>query len=678
MAKIPIILEAGRADGKLIKTNSIYDDNQEKFLSDKIKEIDDNHNNLNNTVNDLTDTVNNNELDIENKLEEEQNRATNVENNLRETINNITEISGSATTANIVTIDTIPDSSSSNVQQALNELFNADKVLNTTIEEEKAAIIGTDRIAEESVTYDKLQPKIKEVAENMYYVENSEFIKYCCDAYDKLIWWINPDGSIDWAKGIPSPIKTYLESIVSTKVDKIDGKGLIDMLFASSVYYIENKEWAYVILTSDERVLFGIKPNGDVFNGNKQEESNSNSQKRNRTSHQKLIGVIEWDGGVPTDWPDNKGMDEISNEQYQASSFYNSQYPTWREYVKSIYGKYPPMYCSFATFFNTHSEIEPSRQPLNKYYSETTGTDVELGWWQSGYTDEHGELHETEKIEAQIDMASNYGIDYFAMTFYCNSGLPDVSVFNEDDTINEIALKTFPANNFVYQYMSSRNKWKMRFCLILMHDDNLTKRHMYMFAEYVRTHFLNDPQYLYLNSAPLLLQWSGNPTIGNNSNIRFNGSHVLVRRGQTNIGSFDGLFAYGVTNAISDEHLYKKFAERNLNDWKSHLQENRGFCIVNVAAGRDDRGRWGYTKSATGDRDYVEMPTSEEFFDTLKASVDLTEKYGMADVSILIYAWNEFIEGGWLMPTQAEINSEKGFYKLEQIRDIKQYWINNY
>lgn len=50
MAKIPIILEPGRADGKLIKTNSVYDDNQEKFLSD---------------------IVNNNKTDIE-KLSEQR------------------------------------------------------------------------------------------------------------------------------------------------------------------------------------------------------------------------------------------------------------------------------------------------------------------------------------------------------------------------------------------------------------------------------------------------------------------------------------------------------------------------------------------------------------------------------------------------------------------------------
>lgn len=140
MAKIPIILEPGRADGKLIKTNSVYDDNQEKFLSDKIKEIDDNHNNLTDKVNTLTEVVNNNELDIENKLETEKTRATTAENNLRKTINNITKVNENATSANVVTIDTIPNTSSSNVQQALNELFNIDEVLNNAIatEQERA------------------------------------------------------------------------------------------------------------------------------------------------------------------------------------------------------------------------------------------------------------------------------------------------------------------------------------------------------------------------------------------------------------------------------------------------------------------------------------------------------------------------------------------------------------
>ena len=69
MAKIPIILEPGRADGKLIKTNSVYDDNQEKFLSDKIKEIDDNHNTLKDDVNTLTEVVNKREKEQTQKID---------------------------------------------------------------------------------------------------------------------------------------------------------------------------------------------------------------------------------------------------------------------------------------------------------------------------------------------------------------------------------------------------------------------------------------------------------------------------------------------------------------------------------------------------------------------------------------------------------------------------------
>lgn len=71
----------------------------------------------------LDNIINRKNKEIQKELEAEVTRATNAESNLRETINNITEINENATSANIVTIDTIPNTSSSNVQQALNELF---------------------------------------------------------------------------------------------------------------------------------------------------------------------------------------------------------------------------------------------------------------------------------------------------------------------------------------------------------------------------------------------------------------------------------------------------------------------------------------------------------------------------------------------------------------------------
>lgn len=124
MAKIPIILEPGRADGKLIKTNSVYDDNQEKFLSDKIKEIDDNHNTL-------TDTVNNNKIDIETKLETEKTRAITVENTLKE---------------NITTLTNTVNTNNSNINTKLQEEITRAKNSEATIDA-KVDILSEQRIS---------------------------------------------------------------------------------------------------------------------------------------------------------------------------------------------------------------------------------------------------------------------------------------------------------------------------------------------------------------------------------------------------------------------------------------------------------------------------------------------------------------------------------------------------
>lgn len=124
MAKIPIILEPGRADGKLIKTNSVYDDNQEKFLSDKIKEIDDNHNTL-------TDIVNNNKTDIDDKLETEKTRAITVENTLKE---------------NITTLTNTVNTNNSNINTKLQEEITRAKNSETTIDA-KVDILSEQRIS---------------------------------------------------------------------------------------------------------------------------------------------------------------------------------------------------------------------------------------------------------------------------------------------------------------------------------------------------------------------------------------------------------------------------------------------------------------------------------------------------------------------------------------------------
>ena len=49
------------------------------------------------------------------------------------------------------------------------------------------------------------------------YVSNSEYIRAYTDAEGKFLWGIRHDGSIEFAKGVPTPIKKLIEPIVFIK-----------------------------------------------------------------------------------------------------------------------------------------------------------------------------------------------------------------------------------------------------------------------------------------------------------------------------------------------------------------------------------------------------------------------------------------------------------------------------
>lgn len=151
----------------------------------------------------------------------------------------------------------------------------------TAIAEEKAAIMGTDRIADGAVTYDKLQSEIKEVVEGVRYVESPEFIKYYCDADDRLIWWIYPDGSVDWAKGVPAPIQEELKKLEQKIKDNTEGdESVVERVTSNEAsivainealdrkidgVYEDSPEYIKIEKDADERVINAITSDGTNY-----------------------------------------------------------------------------------------------------------------------------------------------------------------------------------------------------------------------------------------------------------------------------------------------------------------------------------------------------------------------------------------------------------------------------
>lgn len=118
-------------------------------------------------------------------------------------------------------------------------------------------------------------------------IESPEFIKAIVDAEDHFLFGIQLDGSIEWGKGIPAPIRAKLQEIINQcqqdktdvleavnaakeelsasitalqegKVDKEEGKSLIEDEVKECFRIIENEEFIKAITDSEDRVLFGF------------------------------------------------------------------------------------------------------------------------------------------------------------------------------------------------------------------------------------------------------------------------------------------------------------------------------------------------------------------------------------------------------------------------------------
>lgn len=129
-------------------------------------------------------------------------------------------------------------------------------------------------------------------------IESPEFIKVIVDAEDHFLLGIQLDGSIEWGKGIPAPIRQRIQEVLNyvgdefaslsdkiesiklelsgslqtyqqttdatlanlqdTKVDKEEGKSLIEDVVKECFRVIENEEFIKAIVDSDDKILFGF------------------------------------------------------------------------------------------------------------------------------------------------------------------------------------------------------------------------------------------------------------------------------------------------------------------------------------------------------------------------------------------------------------------------------------
>lgn len=87
------------------------------------------------------------------------------------------------------------------------------------------------------------------------YEENADFIRAYVDADNKFLFGIKRDGSIEFAKGVPTPVKKYISEI-ETNINNSIGY-LADFYDAT-----KDEDWISVVVDADGKIIEGTKADG--------------------------------------------------------------------------------------------------------------------------------------------------------------------------------------------------------------------------------------------------------------------------------------------------------------------------------------------------------------------------------------------------------------------------------
>lgn len=213
---------------------------------------------------------------------------------LEDAIKDIT-VSGGASTATAVSYNNETSGMTAiTAQGAIDELAaknkEQDAAIGTKAEKSEVATELDKKFNKEDIAQEFGDSKDKVVSQfalPFREIESPEFIKIIVDANDHLLFSINLDGEVDWGKGIPAPIRAKLQEIISQcqqdktdilesinaakeelsasiaalqegKVDKEEGKSLIEDEVKECFRIIENEEFLKAIVDSEDKVLFGF------------------------------------------------------------------------------------------------------------------------------------------------------------------------------------------------------------------------------------------------------------------------------------------------------------------------------------------------------------------------------------------------------------------------------------
>ncbi|MDR0704030.1 MAG: glycoside hydrolase family 99-like domain-containing protein [Planctomycetaceae bacterium] len=276
-----------------------------------------------------------------------------------------------------------------------------------------------------------------------------------------------------------------------------------------------------------------------------------------------------------------------------------------------------------------------------------------------------------EIMERQIDLAADNGVDFFLFCWYWH---------DNKGTINIEAIENAPLHTSMELYLTAKNKKRLKYSLLIANhrDFEILGNENWESAVKYWSKFFKDPQYIKVDGKPLVVLF------GTGDNAITNEQIAKMQETAKKEGFKDGLAIagcyesakqkaftfsthYNLNSGYSsghEEHKFQELIDRVKPRWKG-TEEQPYIPVIN--SGWDKRP-W---ENPNGPSQGWYFPDSspELFKSFLKDAIHWMDENPTKTTKerlVLIYAWNELGEGGYLVPTKVDPDAAK----LKMIKEV--------
>ena len=302
---------------------------------------------------------------------------------------------------------------------------------------------------------------------------------------------------------------------------------------------------------------------------------------------------------------------------------------------------------------NTDIRLKAINAPMHLTYKLFTDFSNRKPIW--GWRDDDVKL-----MEKQIDLASNSGVDFFTFCWYW---------YDDNDSIKIKKIEESPLNQCIELFLKAKNCKKLKFSILVANHNGyrINGSSFEKCISYLSEKYFSKSNYLLLNNKPVIEFFDSESPIPYISKIRkktienCSTDLYIISKGVIN-ENYDAVSWYNIAEGgtVGEYRPYSSLNRYVMKKWNSIPSSITVFPLCMTGW---DRRPW----FKNGSFIYYKRPSGKEFYKQLNSAKAFLNARKYTPAVIMIYAWNEYGEGGYMTPT----NGDKAGSLLKQVKRFK-------